>query len=77
LTTATIPESGKSNPKKVFDSRDSAIANLGDLFCAIAVFFSLQMADFPVVMWRLLRTFILSVGSISVPKRRIWAQIAE
>jgi hypothetical protein len=45
LTTATIPESGKSNPKKVFDSRDSAIANLGDLFCAIAVFFSLQMAD--------------------------------
>lgn len=42
LTTATIPESGKSNPKKkkkglsIPAIRD---ANLCDLFCAIAVFF--------------------------------------
>jgi hypothetical protein len=46
-------------------------------FVRLPFFFPLQMADFPVVMWRLLRTFILSVGSISVPKRRILAQIAE
>lgn len=82
-TATTIPESGKSNPKRfsipaIRDARTLAISFVRlpfDFFC----FFSLQMADFPVLICDdfYARLDYLSVPYISVPKRRILAQIAE